>query len=132
MTRRLVCFGTPLLLAGAMLLLSGCFGGAAGKRTATTVDSAYSRQLHNRFYSAWQQPASVSATRGRVTVVADVTIDLQGRVQRFQIVQPSGYAEVDESVRNAGRSVKEVEPPPLPTGNDQLQLRIYFDLEVKH
>ena len=130
MNRRMPTF-TPVLIV-AVMLLSGCLGGAAGKGTATTVDSAYSRQLHNRFQSAWQQPESVSATRGRVTVIADVTIDLQGRVQRFKIVQPSGYPEVDESVRAAGRSVKQVEPPPLPTGNDRLQLRIYFDLEVKH
>jgi TonB family protein len=121
----------PALLGAALLLLTGCFGGAAGKRTATITDSAYSHQLNNRFHAAWQQPASVAATRGRITVIADVTIDLQGRVQRFKIVQPSGYAEVDESVRAAGRSVQQVEPPPLPTGNDRLQLRIYFDLEVK-
>ena len=121
-----------VLLACAVLMLSSCaglFGG--GSRTATSVDSKYSHQLHSRFYNAWQQPTSVAATRGRITVVADVSVDVQGRVKKFKIVQPSGYREIDDSVRAAGRSVKQVEPPPLPTGTDRLQLRVYFDLDVR-
>jgi TonB family protein len=130
MNRRLLVY-TNALLASAALVLSSCANLGGGSRTATSVDSKYSHQLHSRFYTAWQQPASVAATRGRITVVADVTVDVQGRVKKFKVVQPSGYREIDDSVRAAGRSVKQVEPPPLPTGTDRLQLRVYFDLDVR-
>ncbi len=76
----------PLL---CVLLLSS--GG--GPRVASSREaSRYSHRMHNRFYQAWVQPRSVIAPRGKISV----QIDRDGRVRRFHIAQPSGYAAVDE------------------------------------
>jgi len=114
----------------AALLLTGCFGGGAQRATAIN-DSRYANALHGRFYAAWEQPATLLAPRGKISVPADVDIDRDGRVRRFKIAQPSGYRELDDSIRAAGKRVRQVDPPPLPSGTNQLRLRIRFDLDVK-
>lgn len=120
-----------LMMGAAALLLAGCFGGGPKRAPATITDSRYTHQLHNRFYAAWVQPEIVAAPRGKISVPADVEIARSGRVLRFEIAQPSGYRELDDSVRRAGRSVREVAPPPLIGGAERLRLRVYFDLDVK-
>ncbi len=72
--RRLLLF----LCAGA-LLLAGCFGGGGNRATAIN-DSRYTHALHSRFYAAWEQPESLDARRGRISVPTDVEIDRNGRV----------------------------------------------------
>jgi TonB family protein len=118
-----------LQLAG-VLLLAGCFGGGSTRATAIN-DSRYQNALHSQFYTAWQQPESLAAPRGKISVPADVDINGNGRVVRFKIAQPSGYRVLDESIRAAGKRVRQVDPPPLPSGTKQVRLRINFDLDVK-
>lgn len=114
----------------AALLIVGCFGGGSTRATAIN-DSRYQNALHSRFYTAWQQPESLAAPRGKISVPADVDINRDGRVVRFKIAQPSGYRALDDSIRAAGRRVPQVDPPPLPSGTKQVRLRINFDLDVK-
>jgi TonB family protein len=120
---------TSLQLA-AVLLLAGCFGGGSTRATAIN-DSRYQNALHSRFYTAWQQPDSLAAPRGKISVPADVDINRDGRVVRFKIARPSGYRALDDSIRAAGKRVRQVDPPPLPNGTKQVRLRINFDLDVK-
>ena len=131
MTRRTDGRGAGLVLVLMMsALFAGCFGGA-GSRGALPVDSRYSNILHSRFYRAWEQPAVLDAPRGKISVPVDVQIDARGRVSDFKLVQPSGYPELDASIRAVARRVRQVEPPPSVAGAKLFQLRIYFDLDVK-
>ena len=117
----------PLLCA---LLLSACASG--GSRTASSREAGrYRHRMHNRFYEAWVQPRSVPAPRGKISVPVDVQIDGAGQVRRFHIAKPSGYAAIDESIRNVGRRVTKVAPPPVASSNERFDLRIFFELDVK-
>ena len=119
-----------MLVLMVSALFAGCFGGA-GSRGAAPVDSRYSNMLHSRFYRAWEQPAVLDAPRGKISVPVDVQIDARGRVSGFKIAQPSGYPELDASIRAVAKKVREVEPPPSVAGAKLFQLRIFFDLDVK-
>ena len=122
---------TSLLMLSLGVMLAGCFGGGGGGATRPSKESSrYSHSLHSQFYRAWQQPDSVSAPRGKVSVPVDVEIDQRGRVSRFRIAQSSGFPKIDASIRDVGRRVKQVEPPPGPI-DGRFKLRIYFDLDVK-
>jgi TonB family protein len=113
------------------LLLTGCFGGG-NKQTASAInDSRYTHALHSRFYAAWEQPDRLAAPRGRISVPADIEIDRSGRVLRFKIAQSSGYPALDASIRAAGKRVRQVNPPPIPSETDRLKLRVNFDLDVE-
>ncbi len=117
----------PLLCA---LFLSACASG--GARVASSGEAGrYSHQMHNRFYEAWVQPRSVPASRGKFSVPVDVQIDRDGRVRRFHIAKPSGYAALDESIVDVGRRVTKVAPPPVASAHDRFDLRIFFELDVK-
>jgi TonB family protein len=113
-----------------LVFFAGCFGGGRS-RSAAPVDSRYSNMLHSRFYRAWEQPAVLNASRGKVSVPVDVQIDAKGRVSGFKLVQSSGYPELDASIRAVATRVREVEPPPSLAGSGVFQLRIFFDLDVK-
>ena len=128
MTIRLSCCARVFVFA-SVLLFAGCFGGGSKRSGAPAVDPRYSNMLHGRFYRAWEQPAVLDAPRGKISVPADVQIDSGGRVSAFKIVKPSGYPELDASIRAAGNQVREVDPPP--SGAANFKLRIYFDLDVK-
>ena len=128
MNRRV--FALAALQLTAVLLLVSCFGGGSTRATAIN-DSRYQHALHSRFYTAWEQPESLAAPRGKISVPIDVDINRDGRVVRFKIAQPSGDRALDDSIRAAGKRVREVDPPPLPSGTKQVRLRINFDLDVK-
>ena len=131
MTRRTDWPGAELVLVlAASMLFAGCFGGS-GSRAAAPVDSRYSNMLHSRFYRAWEQPAVLDAPRGKISVPVDVQIDARGRVSGFKLVQPSGYPELDASIRAVAGRVREVEPPPSGAGAKLFQLRIFFEIDVK-
>ena len=130
MNRRRV-LRAAFLQTGTALFLAGCIGGGE-KNTAVAInDSRYTHALHSRFYAAWEQPDSVAAPRGKISVPADVEIDRNGRVLRFEIAKSSGYREIDDSIRAAGKRVRQVDPPPLPAETTRLKLRVNFDLDVK-
>jgi TonB family protein len=124
-------FHVASLHVALALLLAGCFGGG-DKNTAVAInDSRYTHALHSRFYAAWEQPDSVAAPRGKISVPADVEIDRNGRVLRFEIAKSSGYPAIDDSIRAAGKRVRQVDRPPIPSETKRLKLRVNFDLDVK-
>jgi TonB family protein len=91
----------------------GSSGTGSGKSDAATANY-YSNMLHDRFYRAWQQPQTVVASGVKLSAVARIRIEKDGRVSGFKIVKPSGNVLVDESVQAAGRKVMQVDA--LPSG----------------
>jgi TonB family protein len=86
-------------------------GNGVGKSDAATANY-YTGMLHDRFYSAWQQPQTLVASGAKLSAVARIQIEKDGRVSAFNIVRPSGNVLVDESVNAAGRKVTQVDALP--------------------
>ena len=129
MNRRVIRL--TILQTAIALFLAGCIGGGDKKTAVAINDSRYTHALHSRFYAAWEQPDSVAAPRGKISVPADVEIDRSGRVLRFKIAKSSGYRAIDDSIRAAGKRVRQVDPPPIPAETTRLKLRVNFDLDVR-
>ena len=88
----------------------------------------YGSMLHDRFYSEWAQPATVAST-AKNSVLVKIRIANDGRVSNFDIVRPSGNAELDASVAAVAKRVPEVEPLPEGLGNgDHYDVKISFEL----
>jgi TonB family protein len=119
------------LSAVSALLLTSCIGGGDKGIATTVTDSGYTRALQSQFNAAWEQPASVAAPSGKISVPVEVEIDRDGRVAAFRIAQPSGIREVDNSIRAIGKRIRQVDPPPVTADAKRLKLRINFDLDVR-
>jgi TonB family protein len=91
----------------------GTSGTGSGKSDAATA-TYYGNMLHDRFYRAWNQPQTVVSSGARLSAVARIRIEKDGRVSDFKIVKPSGNVLVDESVAAAGKKVTQVDA--LPSG----------------
>ena len=130
MSRRFVVF-LACRCAASALLLTSCIGGGDKGIATTVTDSGYTRALRSQFNAAWEQPESVGAPSGTISVPVEVEIERSGRVAAFRIVQPSGIREVDNSIRTIGKRIRQVDPPPVTADAKRLKLRINFDLDVK-
>ena len=113
----------------AVVLFASC-GGSDRSRSGREA-SRYSHRMHNRFYEAWLPPPTLTAPRGKISIPVDVSIDENGRVRRFNIMKSCGHPEIDASVREVGRRVKRVAPPPETAENGRFNLRVFFELDVK-
>jgi TonB family protein len=88
----------------------------------------YGSMLHDRFYSEWAQPTRV-ASREKSSVLVKIRIEKDGRVSNFDIVRPSGDAELDDSVAAAAKRITQVEPLPDGLGNgEHYDVKISFEL----
>jgi TonB family protein len=103
-------------------------GGHAGGGGSESQFGWYGSMLHDRFYSEWAQPTRV-ASREKNSVLVKIRIEKDGRVSNFDIVRPSGDAELDESVAAVAKRITQVEP--LPDGlvaGDHYDVKISFEL----
>jgi TonB family protein len=88
----------------------------------------YGSMLHDRFYSEWAQPTRV-ASREKSSVLVKIRIEKDGRVSNFEIVRPSGDAELDQSVAAVAQRVTQVEALPEGLGTaDHYDVKISFEL----
>jgi TonB family protein len=94
----------------------GSNGTGSGKSDAATANH-YGNMLHDRFYRAWQQPQTVVASGVKLSAVARIRIEKDGRVSDFKIVKPSGNVLMDESIQAAGKKVTQVDALPAGIGN---------------
>jgi periplasmic protein TonB len=94
----------------------GANGTGSGNSDAATVNY-YGNMLHDRFYRAWQQPQTVVASGVKLSAVARIRIEKDGRVSNFKVVKPSGNVLVDESVQAAGKKVTQVDALPAGMGS---------------
>ena len=83
--------------------------------------------LHDRFYSEWAQPTSV-AGNAKMSAMAKIRIERDGRISSFEIVRPSGNAAVDDSINAAAKRVTHVDPLPAGLGGDHYDVKINFEL----
>ena len=108
---------------------SGTGGGHAGGSVNESQFGWYGSMLHDRFYSEWAQPTAVSNAGGKNSVLVKLRIEKDGRVSSFEIVRPSGNAELDESVNALANRVSHVEPVPDGLGKgDHYDVKINFEL----
>ena len=92
----------------------------------------YGNMLHDRFFGAWAQPTTASATGSKMAALVQLRIEKDGRVSKFEIVQSSGNVVVDESVAAVGKRVLKVDSLPAGLAADgHYDVRIKFELEIE-
>src|ERR1043166_5699976 len=102
-------------------------GGHAGGGGSESQFGWYGSMLHDRFYSEWAQPTRAPGKTNSVLV--KIRIEKDGRVSNFEIVRPSGDAELDQSVAAAAKRITQVEPLPDGLGNgEHYDVKISFEL----
>jgi outer membrane biosynthesis protein TonB len=112
-------------------------GAAAGKGQANGSSASanvgwYGNMLHDRFYREWAQPTTVVASGAKLSALARIRIESDGRVSDFKIVRPSGNVVVDESVEAVGEKVTRVDALPTGIGNGgHYDVNINFALNSK-
>jgi outer membrane biosynthesis protein TonB len=112
--------------------------GATGGREQTSGTSTsanggwYGDMLHDRFYREWAQPTTVVASGAKLSALAKIRIEKDGRISDFKIVRPSGNVLVDESVAAVGKKVTRVDGLPTGIGNGgHYDVNINFALNSK-
>ena len=108
----------------------------AGKGQTNSSASAnagwYGNMLHDRFYREWAQPVTVVASGAKLSALARIRIEKDGRISDFKIVRPSGNVVVDESVEAVGKKVTRVDALPTGIGNGgHYDVNINFALNSK-
>ena len=105
-------------------------GNGHGKGLAKTSElSAYSRMLHDRLYSEWDQPTTTVSSAAKISTLVRVRIEKDGRISHFEIVKPSGNVMIDESVEAIGKQVTQVDPlPPTLRRSGHYDVKINFEL----
>ncbi len=112
---------------------AGSAGTADGRAAASAAEvNAYGNMLHDRFFGAWAQPKTASATGSRMAALVRVRIEKDGRVSSFEIARSSGNVVVDESVAAVAKRVTKVDPLPPGLGEGgSYDVRIRFELDVE-
>jgi TonB family protein len=113
-------------------------GGAAGGRRQVSASSAsanagwYGNMLHDRFYREWAQPTTVVASGAKLSALARIRIEKDGRISNFKIVRSSGNVVIDESVEAVGKKVTRVDALPAGIGSSgHYDININFALNSK-
>jgi TonB family protein len=111
---------------------SGAASGQRGASAGPANASWYGNMLHDRFYREWAQPTTVVASGAKLSALAKVRIEKDGRISDFKIVRSSGNVVVDESVEAVGRKVTRVDALPAGIGNGgHYDVNINFALNSK-
>jgi TonB family protein len=87
-------------------------GSDSGSGSGDSGLEGYVGILTNRFQAAWDQPTSEMALGKTLSVTVKIKIEADGTVTEFEIVEGSGNAVVDDSVREAGKKLIKLPPPP--------------------
>jgi TolA protein len=87
-------------------------GNVSGSGSGDSALVGYVGILTNRFQAAWNQPTSEMALGKMLAVTVKLRVEQDGTVTQFDIVEGSGNAVVDDSVREAGKKITKLPPPP--------------------
>ncbi|MBV9008382.1 MAG: TonB family protein [Verrucomicrobia bacterium] len=122
----------PVLLASKSATRKPQTGSAGQGNGDDASANWYGDMLHDRFYRAWTQPQSVVASGAKFSALARIRIEKDGRVSGFKVVQPSGNVLVDQSVREVGGKVRQVDALPPGIGSSgHYDVNINFELNPK-
>jgi TonB family protein len=100
-------------------------GGGTGLGNGDSALAAYVGILTSRFQAAWNQPTGEMAMGKTLEVTVRLKVEADGKVTEFTIVEGSGNAVVDESVRQAGKTITRLPPPP---NNEAFSAPVRFEL----
>ena len=110
----------------------GSLGGKTGATANPANASWYGNMLHDRFYREWEQPTTVVASGTKLSALAKIRIEKDGRISDFKIVRSSGNVVVDESVEAVGKKVTRVDALPAGIGSGgHYDVNINFALNSK-
>ncbi len=110
----------------------GSLGGKTGATANPANASWYGNMLHDRFYREWEQPTTVVASGAKLSALAKIRIEKDGRISDFKIVRSSGNVVVDESVEAVGKKVMRVDALPAGIGSGgHYDVNINFALNSK-
>ena len=87
-------------------------GDVEGTGSGDSALAGYVGILTNRFQAAWDQPTREMALGKMLEVTVKLKVEPDGTVTEFDIVGGSGNAVVDDSVREAGKKITRLPPPP--------------------
>jgi TonB family protein len=111
---------------------NGSLSGKAGATANPANVSWYGNMLHDRFYREWEQPTTVVASGAKLSALAKIRIEKDGRISDFKIVRSSGNVVVDESVEAVGKKVTRVDALPGGIGSGgHYDVNINFALNSK-
>jgi TonB family protein len=98
---------------------AGSTGNGTGSGQATGNGESklayYAEVIKNRFQAAWNQPRGEIAAGTQLVATVRLRIQPDGTVTEFTLIEGSGNSVVDESVREAGRKITHLPPPPSGT-----------------
>jgi colicin import membrane protein len=103
--------------------------GDGGDGTGGPAYANYDQAIRSLFYNAWDPPSEVE-DNGQ-SVIAEVSIHRSGKVVSSRIIQSSGNAAIDKSVRRALDRIDEVPPFPSTSKDQHRGYRILFNLSIK-
>jgi TonB family protein len=86
--------------------------GPEGAGSGDSALAGYVGILTNRFQAAWNQPTGEMALGKTLEVTVKLKVESDGTVTEFDIIEGSGNAVVDDSVREAGKKITKLPPPP--------------------
>ncbi|HYR58021.1 MAG TPA: TonB family protein [Chthoniobacteraceae bacterium] len=90
----------------------------------------YFAMLKDRFTSRWDQPTNIERNGSDVTATLKVRISKDGVISNREIVQSSGFPQMDESVLRAAEKVVQTDPLPAGLGNGEFfEVNVQFKLE---
>jgi outer membrane biosynthesis protein TonB len=106
--------------------------GSAGGGSSASEFGWYGNMLHDRFYSAWIQPTTNVPSGTKFSALANLRIEKDGRVSKFEIIKPSENPVVNESVAAVAKQVSHVDPPPAALiKGDHYDVKINFELNTE-
>ena len=121
--------------ATAVASAAGASGGASGTGSSAgggggeSQFGIYHEQIHDRFFSVWDQPTSIAKTANFVTGLR-IRIASDGTISSAKVVRSSGNVVMDESVQAAAQRVLKINPPPAALiSGGAYEVTINFELE---
>ncbi|HEY0792540.1 MAG TPA: TonB family protein [Chthoniobacterales bacterium] len=100
-------------------------GSGRGQGSRSGDLSGYAQTIKLRFDSAWDQPRGQIPPGSHLVATVRLKIQPDGTVSEFTLMQGSGNPVVDETVRDAGRKITRLPPPP---GGEVFSPVIRFEL----
>jgi TonB family protein len=107
--------------------------GGAGKAGGGNREGEYGwyfSMLKDRFDARWKQPTSIVQSDQRFVTTVKLRIGKDGTLSEVGLANSSGNVVMDDSVLEAVRSVRQIDPLPAGLGNgDFYEININFELK---